>query len=808
MQTPMFGLVGTLVQTQDGADGREHARAQPRSPHPRRRSRAWATAALTGFVGLVGLGGACSPGDDGMVPPDVDGPMASFKVRQSVEQLHVTHAPPGGKLEVVDGTGRTVASGEADLLGSLVFRGLTPGGGYTVRLLPKGGLPLDGMTEMRTGLTVMSVAGSRPDVSFYKGQKLAPGRVYIKTRDGTELSAYVTLPGPPEKGPYPTVVNYSGYSPSKPSTKIAQFEGLCGQYPVFCDVPGDESALIASLMGYATVGVNMRGTGCSGGAYDYFDTLQLLDAYDVIETVAAQDFVLHHRVGTTGLSYPGISQLFTASQQPPSLAAITPLSVIGATVETLAPGGLLNTGFALNWTRQVQDRAAPYGQGWEKDVVEAGDKVCAENQLLHGQKRDLVKAIEENPFYRADLLDGITPELFAPKIQVPVFLSGAWQDEQTGPYFTRLMERLGNARLRKFVVYNGVHPDGFSPHVVAEWKTFLDLYVAKRIPTIDPKLRSLASLMFQEFFGAPMDLPAERFDWAKTYEEALAAYEKEPELRVALDVGAGMSKGAPEPVATQLLPKWPPEIAPRRLYLRGDGSLRDTAPAMNEMPAAAAFKLDPTQGQRGVLAPGGRIWDLLPKFDWKQPQPGFASSFLSEPLGEDTLLIGTGSADLFIQSSADDADLQVSLSEVRSDDKEVLIQLGYLRASQRKLASDSTAQYPAHTYLREDVMPLPAGQWTEVRVLIPAFGHLARKGSRLRIGIDTPGGTKAEWKFKLKEFPGEVTHKIAHTSVYPSSVLLPVLKDTPAPKLPVPDCPSLRGQPCRAYVPLTNTPGG
>ena len=44
-------------------------------------------------------------------------------------------------------------------------------------------------------------------------------------------------------------------------------------------------------MGYATVGVNMRGTGCSGGAYDYFETLQVLDGYDLIETIAAQPWV-------------------------------------------------------------------------------------------------------------------------------------------------------------------------------------------------------------------------------------------------------------------------------------------------------------------------------------------------------------------------------------------------------------------------------------------------------------------------------------------------------------------------------------
>ena len=46
-------------------------------------------------------------------------------------------------------------------------------------------------------------------------------------------------------------------------------------------------AQVAQALGFAVVDVNMRGTGCSGGAFDYFEALQGLDGYDVIETVAA-----------------------------------------------------------------------------------------------------------------------------------------------------------------------------------------------------------------------------------------------------------------------------------------------------------------------------------------------------------------------------------------------------------------------------------------------------------------------------------------------------------------------------------------
>ena len=63
-----------------------------------------------------------------------------------------------------------------------------------------------------------------------------------------------------------------------------------------------------------------------------------------------------------GISYGGISQLFTAATQPPSLAAIAPLSVLDQVQTTLYPGGILNTGFALNWAKERVHDALPAGE--------------------------------------------------------------------------------------------------------------------------------------------------------------------------------------------------------------------------------------------------------------------------------------------------------------------------------------------------------------------------------------------------------------------------------------------------------------
>jgi predicted acyl esterase len=179
--------------------------------------------------------------------------------------------------------------------------------------------------------------------------------------------------------------------------------------------------------------------------------------------------------------------------------------------------------------------------------------------------------------------------------------------------------------------------------------------------------------------------------------------------------------------------------------------------------------------------------------------------FVGAPLADDMVMLGTGSADLWLKSTEADADLEVNVSEVRPDGQEMFVQSGWLRASLRHLGTDSTELAPSPTYLREDAAPLVAGSYEPVRVPIAAFGHVFRKGSRIRVSIDTPGDSRAEWRFSLKKFPGEVTHTIAHEAAHPSSVVLPWLEGMTAPTA-LPACPSLRGQQCRTFTPYANTP--
>jgi predicted acyl esterase len=166
-------------------------------------------------------------------------------------------------------------------------------------------------------------------------------------------------------------------------------------------------------------------------------------------------------------------------------------------------------------------------------------------------------------------------------------------------------------------------------------------------------------------------------------------------------------------------------------------------------------------------------------------------------------MLGTASVDLWIQSPVDDADLEVTLSEVRADGKEMYIQSGWLRASHRRPGPNATRLWPAQTLRLDAFQPMPINEWTEVRIGTAGFAHAARAGSRIRVSVDTPGGVRADWRFALKTFVTDVTYVVGHDSAHPSRVVLPRIDGLTVPTS-APPCPSLRGQPCRDRVAPTN----
>jgi predicted acyl esterase len=775
-----------------------------------RRSAGWI------FIASV-LVGACA--DDGIATVP-----AEFQVRAGVEIATVVGAEAGAPLTLYSPDGERLLTIIADDLGQAHFSyvpdehmTLEPGDGGRVPIIEGGTLKAGKGYAIRNDdtdpieasdpFTVLAIADI-PDPSLYdsqtlqgvntlllggleSGQNETDGFQYIEMRDGTKLSVMVRFP-PRDlygDGPYPTVIEYSGYSPSKPSEP-------------------EPGSLIANLLGYATVGVNMRGTGCSGGVFDVFNRAQHADGYDVIETVARQDWVLHGRVGMVGLSYSGIAQLFVASTQPPSLAAITPLSTIADPWEMQWPGGIYNTGFTRQWIEQRNQQAEIDGMSWVTQLVDSGDTICEDNLALRTQNIDF-EAFLHGLEYRPRDADDRSLPLLVQNVNVPVYHTGAFQDEQTGALFASMLDRYDATDSEKIILFNGRHPDGYSPLVLTRWWEFLEIHVARRVPRMSDFVRGAAGAEFSKAFGvAGLGFEPDRFpDFAEDdYAGVLAAYEAEPQVRVLFESGAGDDEQAGAPVARfeASFDTWPPpQATAQRWYLDTDGKLSSQLPASG---GADAYRFDAAAGGETFFGPKGYeltvpVWDI----DWTEFASGDVLSYVTDPFTSDTVLAGPGYAELWMRSDVDDVTVQVTLTEVREDGIEYLVQSGWLRLGHRKVDPDRSDALRLHrTYSLEDFEPVPIGEYLPVQIAIPSVAHALRAGSSLRVMISAPGRNHGTWEFEPPAYDGAPTFLVARGGERASFLSMPTVSGISVAE-GLPPCPSLRGQPCREYRAVANT---
>jgi uncharacterized protein len=758
---------------------------------------------------------------------------SAFSAYGSVEQVDATGLPPGAQVSLMQGKHRTLATQNANSLGGVLFRHVKARSGYRVRLNTTG--------ERSAPVSVYKSTAAPWDPNIYTEQSIPEsGYGYLTTRDGTKLAIDVHPPSkpagqagsgtelfhlpvipPPSPGtyapPYPTLIEYSGYGYANPA--------------------GPESgiAVLANLMGFAVVDVNMRGTGCSGGAFDFFEPLQRTDGYDVIETIAHQPWVAGGKVGMLGISYGGISQLFTASLQPPDLEAIAPLSVIDATATTLYPGGVLNDGFAVAWAEQRQQNAEPatspgHGQAWAyKRIHEEGDATCAANQALHGEAANLLQKIKENSHYNPKVADPLDPVTFVKNITVPTFMACQFEDEQTGGHCTDLAQHFTGTSRKWFTFTNGPHIDSLAPYTYDRLYDFLQLFVAHKNPAQNvAPTKAAAPLIYKEAMGIPENdpivLPPDSIQTQPTYEAALKEFEAQPAIRVLFDNGAGTAPtggsnaaGNPYPAFEQFFPEFPiPGTSARTLYLGPGGTLTEAPPtaagADSYTSNAGATPLNDYIGNTG----GGGLWGNASEwtYNWVQPPAGSAVSYVSSPLSATTASIGAGAVHVWVKSSTPDVDLLATVTEVRPDGNETFVQNGWQRASERKLAGKSpkknifkqkpTLLQPIPSELESDLQPMPANEF--VPVVIPLYfeGHVYRAGSRIRVTIAAPNGTQPIWSFSHTQPEGTTaSESIAFSPSMPSSLILPSVPGVNVTS-GLPACPSLRNEPCRTYQAYVN----
>src|SRR5579884_2719525 len=177
--------------------------------------------------------------------------------------------------------------------------------------------------------------------------------VRVRMSDGVELEA--TIFRPAAAGQFPAILGMHPYDPVGQWAPIgaAGFAAI-GLRPGqekgngFLEA-GDSSFFVRR--GYVHVIANVRGTGNSGGTYQFLDRRECQDGYELIEWAASQPWC-DGNVGMFGVSYFARIQLFVAALNPPHLKCLfSPWASTDQYRDSFYHGGILNKNWAIHWGR-------------------------------------------------------------------------------------------------------------------------------------------------------------------------------------------------------------------------------------------------------------------------------------------------------------------------------------------------------------------------------------------------------------------------------------------------------------------------
>jgi len=576
-------------------------------------------------------------------------------------------------------------------------------------------------------------AGSARVHEPFWGQRLTG---YLTARDGTRLRYSVLLPQ--GEGSFPTIVNYSGYDP-----------GAIGGDAYLHDDTAMSVNLDRTLVeqGYAVFGVSARGTGCSEGVFDFLGADYGRDGFDAVEFIAVQPWS-NGAVGMANWSWAGMSQLVTAGERPPHLKAIAPGMVLGdARLDSWAPGGVPAPAFVAGWWDYLHSR-------WNS--VEASARAEGDDQCL-AQLEENRRTAELNNLstmiIRHPLRDAYIEQRHlaarTDRIEVPVLSMTSFQDEAVTSRDGHYQETLDPERLW-LVQTNGGH----------------DLYESTRF-------REILVSFFDRFVKGREN-----------------GFEQRPHLEIWMESsshGEGHAyQEAVQPRYVLSSPSYPVNVEPIAFYLRPGGSL-GREPAAPDQQDSYRY---PVPGPAVNTQWNNDMWGDQPA-GWREGSLAYTSPVLET----DLVAYGPGSADLWLSSTATDADLQVTLTEIRPDGQEMFVQRGWLRLSNRALdAGRSNALRPVLLDRPETMEALTPGVPVLARVELPKFAHAFREGSRLRLWIDTPSAWGG-YGFSPNALPAR--NLVWRDTRYPSRIVLGKWPDLEIPDQ-VPACGTVLKQPCRS----------
>jgi predicted acyl esterase len=175
----------------------------------------------------------------------------------------------------------------------------------------------------------------------------AKRNVSVRMSDGINID--VDIIHPESKGKFPVLLSISAFNKEIQSQHIwpapTRSRRIRGMPDAVLEAP------IADFWvrrGYVLIYGSVRGTGKSGGVYQYLSKREIQDTYEIIEWAAKQPWC-NGNVGMIGQGYYAAHQSLVAQMEPPHLKAIAPIGTFWDNYRHFWwGGGILQKGF-LRW---------------------------------------------------------------------------------------------------------------------------------------------------------------------------------------------------------------------------------------------------------------------------------------------------------------------------------------------------------------------------------------------------------------------------------------------------------------------------
>jgi len=463
--------------------------------------------------------------------------------------------------------------------------------------------------------------------------------------------------------------------------------------------------------GYVVAAVDTRGGGASFGTQQgFFMPDEARDAYEVTEWLAAQPWSTG-KVGMTGRSYLGITQLFAASQAPPHLKAIFPEMYVFEWYPMIYPGGVFRDDFFSKWQLLTHglDNAATFTWGPMRfegvaPVDGPSGRLLRDSAVAgHRANRDVLEMWAGVPYRNS--VDSI---------------SGKQIHSERGP--ATYLNRINKSGVAIYGLAGWY--DAF-PRDALLW--FVNLTVPQKL-VVGPWFHGQTD---------GFDLAAERLRWFDYWLKGIDnGIRREPPLRYyVID--------APAEQRWRTARRWPiPEATPTSFFFReadGGTAMPNEGRLLRAAPAVALAADSQVTDTTATLGPGNR-WANT--YGGPIGYPDLAANdakgftWTTAPLSNAVEVIGHPVVHLWVTSSAHDVDAIVFLEDVDSAGKSVYVTEGVLRASHRKLAAPPFKNFglPWPRSHREDIAPLPSAPTELVFDLLPTAKRF-KAGHRIRVTV-------------------------------------------------------------------------